>query len=163
MGPKYVDRSGEAMGKRYRSYKGKYTPQNPEKYVGDPSNIIYRSLLERRFMVFCDTNPSVIEYASEEFFIPYLSPVDNRIHRYFPDFYIKVKKQDGTIEQIIIEVKSHKETKPPVLKQRKTQRYLTEMKTYAVNHAKWEAAKQFCDKKGFKFQILTEKELKPGK
>jgi hypothetical protein len=148
---------------RYRSYKGKYTPQNPEKYVGDPKNIIYRSLLERRFMVFCDTNPSVMRYASEEFFIPYLSPVDNRIHRYFPDFYIEVQKADGSIDKIVIEVKPSKETKPPKLNKRKTQRYLNESKTFAVNTAKWDAARQFCEKKGFKFQILTEKELRPGK
>ena len=114
-------------------------------------------------MVFCDTNPSILEYASEEFFIPYLSPVDNRIHRYFPDFYIKVQKQDGSTEKIIIEVKPYKETMPPKVNKRKTQRYLTEVKTYAVNTAKWDAAKQFCEKKGFKFQILTEKELRPGK
>jgi len=148
---------------RYRSYKGKYTPQNPEKYVGDPKNIIYRSLLERRFMVFCDTNPSVMRYASEEFFIPYLSPVDNRIHRYFPDFYIEVQKADGSIDKIVIEVKPSKETEPPKLNKRKTQRYLNESKTFAVNTAKWDAARQFCEKKGFKFQILTEKELRPGK
>ena len=81
------------------SYKGRYIPTNPKKYKGDPQNIIYRSLWERKFMVYCDTNDSVIEWGSEEVIIPYLSPWDGRMHRYFPDFYIKIK-QHNVLEQL---------------------------------------------------------------
>ena len=74
------------------SYKGKYKPSNPEKYRGDVTNIIYRSLWERKFLRYCDTNDNVLEYSSEEMFVWYRSPVDSKPHRYFPDFYIKVQE-----------------------------------------------------------------------
>ena len=77
------------------SYKGKYYPSYPRKYKGDPTNIIYRSLWERKFMVYCDKNESILEWVSEEIAIPYRSPIDNRVHRYFPDFYMKVKERGG--------------------------------------------------------------------
>ena len=82
------------------SYKGKYQPSFPKKYKGNSSNIIYRSLWERRFMVYCDTNENILEWGSEELSLPYRSPIDNRIHRYFPDFYIKVKESTGSIKKI---------------------------------------------------------------
>ena len=82
------------------SYKGRYTPTKPQKYKGDSRNIVYRSLWERKFMVYCDTSSAVIEWGSEEIIIPYLSPKDGRFHRYFPDFYIKVKQADGTIKKM---------------------------------------------------------------
>jgi hypothetical protein len=148
------------------AYKGKYKPKNPEKYVGDPSNIIYRSLWERKFMVYCDNNVNIIKWASEEIAIPYVSPMDNRHHRYFPDFWIKVKNKQGKIDVILIEVKPKKQVKPPDPKNkyntpsgRVSTRFLKEVKTYAVNQAKWAAAKEFCDDRKWKFQILTEKEL----
>ena len=81
------------------SYKGRYTPQNPSKYKGDYRNIIYRSLWERKFMVYCDQSNNIIEWGSEEIIIPYLSPLDGRIHRYFPDFYIKVKQSNGKLKR----------------------------------------------------------------
>ena len=87
------------------SYKGKYKPSYPKKYKGDPTNIVYRSLWERKFMVYCDNNLNVLEWQSEEFFIPYRSPVDNKIHRYFPDFFIKYKDTDGKIRSSLIEIK----------------------------------------------------------
>ena len=95
------------------AYKGRYTPQNPQKYRGNPHKIVYRSLWERKFMVYCDNNTSVLEWGSEEVIIPYLSPWDGRIHRYFPDFYIKVKQADDSIKKYIIEVKPKKQCKPP--------------------------------------------------
>ena len=87
-----------------KSYKGLYRPKNYKKYAGDPNSIVYRSLLERKFMVYCDTNPDIISWASEEFNIPYVSPVDNRVHRYYPDFLIEVK-ENNRIKKYVIEIK----------------------------------------------------------
>ncbi len=84
------------------SYKGKYKPSYPKKYKGDPTNIIYRSLWERKFMVYCDNNENILEWGSEEFFIPYISPVDRRVHRYFPDFMIKVKEHGKQLIDTIL-------------------------------------------------------------
>ena len=78
----------------FMSYKGKFRPKNPKKYKGDPTNIIYRSLLERRFMVYCDDTSAIIKWASEEIIIPYVNPITGRVHRYFPDFYIKYKNKN---------------------------------------------------------------------
>ena len=86
------------------SYKGRYSPSYPQKYKGNPSNIIYRSLWERKFMVFCDLSENIVEWGSEEIAIPYRSPIDNRVHRYFPDFYVKLRETTGKIKKYIIEV-----------------------------------------------------------
>ncbi len=118
------------------SYKGKYNPRNPEKYKGNPHNITYRSLWERKFMVYCDTSSAVIEWGSEEIIIPYLSPKDGRIHRYFPDFYIKVKQADGAIKKMIIEVKPKVQCRPPKEPKRRTRRWMNEVITYGVHDAK---------------------------
>jgi hypothetical protein len=140
------------------SNKGKFTPKNPKKYKGDSSNIIYRSSWEVRVMKYLDEHPNVIWWGSEELPIPYLSPVDRRVHRYFPDFIVKMCKSDGSVMTYIIEVKPEKQTLPPKQK-RKTKTYLQEAITYEINLAKWEAAREFCKDHGWKFQILTEKEL----
>ena len=95
------------------SYKGKFRPKNPKKYKGDPTIIIYRSLLERRFMVYCDDTSAIIKWASEEIIIPYVNPITGRVHRYFPDFYIKYKNKKNEIVEELIEIKPHKQTKPP--------------------------------------------------
>ncbi len=144
------------------SYKGKYQPKNTKKYVGNPSNIIYRSLWERKFMIYCDTNENILEWGSEELVIPYRSPVDGKIHRYFPDFYIKVKEPDGNIKKYLIEIKPHKQTMPPKKPQRQTKGYIYEAYEYAKNQSKWEAAKEYCKDKGWTFKIITEKELFSG-
>ena len=141
------------------AYKGKYTPKNPQKYRGDPSNIIYRSTWECRVMSWLDSNESVIEWGSEEFSIPYISPVDGRVHRYFPDFYVKVKQKDDTIQSMVIEVKPHRQTLEPAKKTRVTKQYITEVVTYGVNQAKWKAAKEFCEDRAWKFKVLTEYDL----
>ncbi len=142
------------------AYKGKYTPQNPSKYKGNPSQIIYRSLWERKFMVYCDTNKSIIEWGSEELIIPYLSPWDGRIHRYFPDFYIKVKQHDDTIKKFIIEVKPKAQCKPPTTTpKRKTKRWFEEVKTWGVNQSKWKYAVEWCNQNNMEFKILTEEHL----
>ena len=90
------------------AYKGKYSPSYPRKYKGDPTNIVYRSLWERKFMVYCDLNENILEWGSEEIVMPYRSPVDGKVHRYFPDFYIKVKESTGRIKKMIIEIKPKK-------------------------------------------------------
>ena len=77
------------------TYKGKFITNNTQKYVGDHRNIIYRSLWELKFMKWCDRNRNIIEWGSEEFFIPYVSPLDNKPHRYYPDFYMKLKDGKG--------------------------------------------------------------------
>ena len=141
------------------SYKGKYQPSYPKKYRGDPTNIIYRSLWERKFMVYCDLNENIIEWGSEELVLPYRSPVDNRIHRYFPDFYIKVKESTGQIKKYIIEIKPQRQTVEPKVPQRKTKGYIYEVVEYAKNQAKWKAAKEWCLDRGYEFKILTENEL----
>ena len=141
------------------SYKGKYYPSYPRKYKGDPTNIIYRSLWERKFMVYCDKNDNILEWASEEIAIPYRSPVDNRVHRYFPDFYMKVKERGGKIKRYVIEVKPAKQTKPPVKPKRQTKGYLREAYEYAKNQAKWKMAREFCADRQWEFKVVTEKEL----
>ena len=141
------------------SYKGKYYPSFPRKYKGDPTNIIYRSLWERKFMVYCDKNDNILEWASEEIAIPYRSPIDNRVHRYFPDFYMKVKETNGKIKNYVIEVKPAKQTKPPKKPKRQTKGYIREAYEYARNQAKWKMAKEFCADRQWEFKVVTEKEL----
>ena len=141
------------------AYKGKYYPSFPRKYKGDPTNIIYRSLWERKFMVYCDKNDNILEWASEEIAIPYRSPIDNRVHRYFPDFYMKVKETNGKIKNYVIEVKPAKQTKPPAKPKRQTKGYIREAYEYAKNQAKWKMAKEYCADRQWVFKVVTEKEL----
>ena len=141
------------------AYKGKYKPSLPSKYKGDPTNIIYRSLWERKFMVYCDQTTNILEWGSEEIALPYRSPIDNRIHRYFPDFYIKVRENTGRIKKYLIEVKPKKQCMEPKVQKKKTKSYVYEVYEYAKNQAKWKAAKSFCQDRQWEFKILTENEL----
>jgi hypothetical protein len=141
------------------SYKGKFQPSYPKKYKGDPTNIIYRSLWERKFMMYCDLNENIIEWGSEEIALPYRSPLDNRVHRYFPDFYIKVKENNGVIKRYLIEIKPKKQTIEPKVQKRKTKSYIYEVTEYAKNMAKWKAAEEFCKDRMWEFKVLTEDEL----
>ncbi len=141
------------------AYKGKYKPLRPYKYKGNPTKVTYRSLWERKFMQYCDDNMNILEWASEEMFVWYKSPVDNRAHRYFPDFYIKVRESTGVIKKYIIEVKPKRQTKPPAKPKRQTRGYLREAFEYAKNKAKWKAANEWCLDRGYEFKVLTEKEL----
>ena len=141
------------------SYKGKYQPSFPKKYKGDYTNIIYRSLWERKFMVYCDKNENILEWGSEEIIVPYRSPVDNRYHRYFPDFYIKYKDNNGKIKKSIIEIKPFKQCIEPKVQRKKTKGYVYEVVEYAKNQAKWKAAKEWCLDHGYEFKVLTENEL----
>ena len=147
-----------------KRYKGKFKIKNPQKYKGNPTNIIYRSLMELRFMKWCDTSEKILTWNSEEVIIPYISPIDNKRHRYFPDFLIQTEKG-----WTLIEVKPQVQTKPPKklimenLTLKKKRRYVNAVQTWLVNEAKWKAAEQVCKKKGWKFQIMTEKQLQPDK
>ena len=138
-----------------KSYKGLYRPTNPKKYVGNTQQIVYRSNLERKFMIYCDKNDSISQWASEELPIPYKSPLDNRIHRYFPDFIIKTNKG----EKFIIEIKPSRQCKKPKLPKKKTKNYIRESMEYAKNIAKWNSAKRYCSNNNFTFKIITEKDL----
>ena len=141
------------------SYKGKYQPSYPKKYKGDPTNIIYRSFWERKFMVYCDNNQNILEWGSEEIVVPYRSPLDNRYHRYFPDFYIKVRESSGKIKKMIIEIKPQRQCVEPKVQKRKTKAYIYEVVEYAKNQAKWKAAEEWCLDRGYEFKVLTENEL----
>lgn len=144
------------------AYSGKFTPRNPKKYLGDPSNIIYRSLWERKLMVMLDEKDNVVVWGSEEIIVPYRSPLDNKIHRYFPDMIAKFRYPDGSTIVNLIEVKPYAQTLEPIRPKEKTsKRYIREVSTYLVNKAKWEAATAYCGDKGWKFAILTEKQLFP--
>lgn len=144
------------------SYKGKYIPKNPSKYKGDPTNIIYRSSWELKLMMYLDDHSGVLQWASEEFFVPYRSPIDGKMHRYFPDFWMK--RENGKI--VVIEVKPAAQCKKPDIKKknatpsgRLSRRYLNEVKNYGINQAKWEAAVEFCKDREWEFKVMTEKEL----
>ncbi len=141
------------------SYKGKYKPQNPHKYTGNPTTIIYRSLWERKFMVFCDTQQSVTKWSSEEVVVPYISPIDNRSHRYYVDFLVTLKSKNGLVETLLIEIKPKKQCSAPPKRKRITKSYINEVKTWGVNSAKWKAANEYADNRGWKFKILTEDTL----
>ncbi len=142
------------------SYKGKFSPKNIKKYKGNPTNVFYRSLWERDFMKYCDRNPMILEWASEEIIIPYISSWDNKRHRYFPDFYIKIQLSDGSTKKQIIEIKPKKYLKKPNPKpKRKTRRWYGELKEWHKNQAKWAFAEEYCKNNGMEFQILTEDDL----
>ena len=140
------------------SYKGRFIPKNPQKYAGDASNIIWRSTWEKRVMEWLDRSNNVVYWSSEELVIRYYSPVDNKVHRYFPDFIVKVRRKDGTVMTHVLEVKPEYQTKQPVQK-RKTKRFLEESITYVINQSKWKAATEFCKDHGWIFQVVTEKDL----
>ena len=142
------------------TYKGRYKVKNPAKYRGDIHDVIYRSSWELKFMNWCDTTSAVLEWGSEIAVIPYISPVDKRVHRYFVDFYMKVKDKNGLIEKYLVEIKPKKFTEEPVKPKRVTKHFLEEVFTYGVNQAKWKAAREFCEDRKWKFVVLTEDELK---
>lgn len=141
-------------------FQGRYRPRHPEKYVGDPNNIIFRSSWELIVCKFFDMNPNVLNWGSEEFSIQYIKPTDGRVHRYFPDFIVKVRNKQGQIETWVVEVKPHNQSVPPKDSSRKKRSTLLEQQTtFLVNQAKWKAIKEYCAKSGWKFKVLTEHEL----
>ena len=141
------------------SIKSRYKPLNPKKYQGNPNNIICRSSWERKFCMWADRKDNVVSWASEEINIPYISPKDNRVHKYYTDFLIKVKESNNRIKTYVVEVKPKKQTMPPKKRSRITKSYIYECQTYAVNQAKWKAASEFCKDNRIEFKIITEQEL----
>ena len=141
------------------SYKGKYEPSYPNKYSGNPSNIIYRSLWERKYMKYLDTDENILLWSSEEFFIPYRSPIDGRIHKYFPDFMVKEQTSSGKIINYVVEIKPKRQCRAPKKPNNITKGYIFEAKEYAKNQSKWAVAKEWCADRGYEFRILTEEDL----
>jgi hypothetical protein len=142
------------------AYTTKYKPINPKKYKGDVNNIICRSLWERKFAKYADTNDNVLEWAVEEIIIPYFDPTTKKMRRYFPDFYIKYVDREGKIKKAIIEIKPLRETQEPKRTKGKSNKTLiSETLTYVKNQAKWEAAREFCKDNLIEFRVMTEKEL----
>ena len=139
----------------HSSYKGRFKPKNPDKYKGDVKQIFYRSFLELKMMLALDKNDDVEWWSSEETVVPYVSPKDNQVHRYFCDF--QVKKKNEPIR--MIEVKHSNQCKAPKKGRKRQATYLEELIEWGVNNAKWEAADAYCKQKGWKFQVLTESDL----
>ena len=138
-----------------KSYRGLYRPTNPKKYVGNTKQIVYRSLLERRFMRYCDLNEDILYWASEELPVRYYNPLDKKYHRYFPDFVVKTVNN----EKYMIEIKPSRQVTKPKPPKKKTKSYMRESFEYIKNQAKWQAAKSYCDDNGMQFKLITEKDL----
>lgn len=144
----------------YKPHQGKYKPKNPEKYKGNPTQIFYRSSWERSFMKWVDLNESVEQWQSEEKCVWYFDPVTKKKRRYFPDFIMKFRNKEGLLVTEMIEIKPHAQVVgPPTNPKRRTQRWMTEVKTYITNQAKWAAAAEYCEDRGWSFRIITENEL----
>jgi hypothetical protein len=144
------------------TYTGRFQPKNPQKYKGDPTNIVYRSSWELRFMKYLDTNPNIIQWASEEVIVPYKSPLDGKWHRYFPDFIVRMRDKDGNVVVKMVEIKPRAQAVPPTPKahgSKPTKKYIREVATFGINSAKWHAAKEYCADRNWEFVVLTEKEL----
>jgi len=136
--------------------QGVFTPKNSDKFIG--TRAIFRSGLELKFFRFCDLNERVIKWGSENIIVPYYSPLDNRIHKYYVDNYVVIK-EDDQIKKYLIEIKPYKQTKRPTTKYKKKSHLIYEQKSYIINMAKWEAARKYSQKNGCEFIILTEKDL----
>ena len=141
------------------AYSGLFKPRNPQKYVGDPNNIVYRSSWEVKVMTWLDLNDSILSWASEELIVPYKSPIDGKWHRYFPDFLVKMRTKDGQLKTMMLEVKPKKETAPPPKPKRITENYINAVKTWGVNEAKWKAAIEYCNDRMWEFRVITEDHL----
>lgn len=142
------------------AYRTKYEPKNPQKYVGNHSNIVCRSNWERKFCKYLDENTNIIRWSSEEIKIPYISTIDRKIHQYYPDFVFETTKNEQ-IETFVVEIKPKKQTTKPTPKKNK-RAYLNECITYETNSCKWKAANAYCEDKGWMFKILTEDNLFKG-
>jgi len=141
-------------------HQGRFHPRNPDKYKGDSRNIVYRSSWELKFMRYCDRKENILEWGSEEFFIPYFDPTTNKVRRYFPDFIVKIKESSGVIKKYLVEVKPKRQTlEPKQSKGKRKKTYINEVLTYSKNVAKWKAAKEWCDDRRIEFKIITEDEL----
>ncbi len=143
--------------------RGRYVLINPKKYEGDPTNVIFRSSWEKRFMIFLDNHDSIISWSSEEIVVPYFWELDGKMHRYYPDFVVSMNTSNGVV-RMMVEVKPYSQTiQPKKTKGKREQTFLMEVETYTKNEAKWKAARQYCNERGWLFRIVTEKELFKGK
>lgn len=138
---------------------GKYKVKNKEKYVGDLHECYHRSRWELVYMKYLDNNPFVLEWGSETVAIPYYNPVEKRSRRYYVDFYAKVRDKHSTVQKYIIEIKPSNQCVPPEQPKRKTKAYKEALLAYAVNQAKWRAARKYADAREWRFIVITEKEL----
>lgn len=145
------------MARRYK--QGWFEPRHPKKYRGDTKKIRYMSSWELHTHRFLDSNPNILEWSSEEIAVPYLKPTDQRVHRYYPDYWVKYRNRYGDIVEEVWEVKPAKEISQPKLVGKSKRQQLTESITYAVNLAKWKAAKFYCKKNGWRFRLMTEAQL----
>lgn len=110
-------------------------------------------------MVHLDDNTNVIGWSNEEIVIPYLSPIDGKWHRYFPDFFVKVRNKSGMVESMILEVKPKSQSVPPKVQGKLTRKYITEVRNWGINEAKWKAAEEYCKDRKWKFSVITEEQL----
>ena len=148
------------------AHSGRFRPKNPSKYKGDPTKIIYRSMWEFKFFRYVDIHPDVLWWQSEEVVVPYVSPIDGRRNRYYPDVIVNKRIADGKSATMMIEIKPYAQTRPPDRSKKNatktgriSRKYLNEVKTFGINDAKWKAARKFCAQRGWQFEIYTEKEL----
>lgn len=135
------------------SFRARFIPKNPDKYLGDPEKIFARSSWEVKVMQFFDSRTDIIKWGSEELSIPYLSPADSKVHQYFPDFFVEYKDKDGNIIKEIVEVKPLHESDEKFAKSDRSKNALI------VNDAKWKAASTYCEMNGLKFRVLTERSI----
>jgi hypothetical protein len=142
------------------AYRGRFVPSHPEKYDGDPTNVVYRSHWEYRFMSYLDSNSGVVKWSSEEIIVPYFDEAQKKWRRYFPDFLVVVKQGSGTLTQLI-EIKPFKECSPPVKSPtaKTNRRYIKESLTYVTNQCKWKAAESYCADRNWKFKVITERDM----
>ena len=138
------------MSSKYR--QGIFTPINKDKFMG--STATYRSGLELKFMRFCDNNTNVLKWGSENVIVPYISPLDGRVHKYYVDNFVIIR-EGSQIKKYLIEIKPSKQTQAPNTKYKKKEHLIYEQSAWIINQAKWNAAKELCKKKGFDFLILT--------
>lgn len=140
--------------------QGFFKPKHPEKYKGNINKIVFRSSWELKFNQFLDQNPNILEWSSEPFGIPYYKPTTHKIHKYYPDYWIKYRDRNGNVIQEVVEVKPLAQTRPPKKgKGRRKKTVMYEQITYATNLAKWQACQAFCDKHNIKFRVVTEANL----
>lgn len=145
--------------------QGKFTPNNPSKYIGNVGEIEYRSSWELEVFKMLDNNPNVICWVSEEIAIPYMKPQpDGKSYkkaRYFPDIYVEYVNRNGDYIKELMEIKPKKQSRSSRSRNPKTK--LMENYTFAINTAKWEAAKAWCAAKGISFKVYTEASVFGGK
>jgi len=153
--------------------QGTFNIRNKEKYIGSKEPF-YRSSWEERFMNWCDNNPNIVRWSSEEIKIPYIISENgfSKTHNYYPDFYIEVINKEMNLKKYVVEIKPYNQgpikeenkevyvPKPPKNKNAKSlKRYYLECKTYMKNTLKWQAAKTYCLRNGFEFIVLTRKDV----